>query len=626
MYNLLDDYKDINDIKKMTFKQKLQLADEIRKFLIEKVSKTGGHLASNLGVVELTICILDAFDFNRDKIIWDVGHQSYVYKILTGRKNAFDTLRQFGGMSGFPKCCESKYDFFQTGHSSTSISAALGMARARDIQKKNYNVIAVIGDGALTGGMALEALNDVGYRKTKLIIILNDNQMSIAKNVGGVSKYLNKLRIDPKYNKLKKDVENLLKRIPNIGKEMAKYLEKIKNGIKQMVVPGMFFEDIGIKYLGPIDGYDIKELIKVLTMAKKVNGPVVIHVITKKGKGYKFAEKNPGKFHGIGPFNFVNGEVAVSSVETYSKVFGNDLVKLAEKQDNIVAITAAMRDGTGLKKFSERFPERFFDVGIAEQHGVTLSAGMAKAGMRPVFAVYSTFLQRAYDQLIHDVCIQKLPVILAIDRAGIVGADGETHQGVFDLSYLTQMPNMTVMCPKCTDEIYGMLEFALKQKSAVAIRYPRGGDIVSLDPIKKFEMGKWEKIEGNGKIALIAEGKMLQYAVLARRKLLNNGVNVILINACFAKPIDKFMINELVNNNVDIVTVEDNILRGGMGSYILEYINTLDNKTRVLNLGFKDEFVPHGKPELLYKLYGLDADGITKNILKFVNKGVNYVS
>ncbi|WP_446899365.1 1-deoxy-D-xylulose-5-phosphate synthase [Clostridium sp. LBM24168] len=625
MYSLLDNYKNIDDIKKMTFKQKSKLAKEIRKFLIDKVSKTGGHLASNLGIVELTMCILDVFDFNKDKIIWDVGHQSYVYKILTGRKNGFDSLRQFGGISGFPRCCESKYDFFQTGHSSTSISAALGMARARDIKNEKYNVIAVIGDGALTGGMALEALNDVGYRKTRLIIVLNDNQMSIAKNVGGVSKYLNKLRIDPKYNKFKQDVENLLMRIPNIGKGMAKYLEKLKNGVKQMVVPGMFFEDIGLKYLGPIDGYDIEELTKVLDLAKKIDGPVVIHVITKKGKGYKFAENNPGKFHGIGPFNCINGEIAVSSIETYSQSFGNRLAELAEKNKDIVAITAAMRDGTGLKKFSEKFPERFFDVGIAEQHGVTLAAGMAKAGMRPVFAVYSTFLQRAYDQVIHDVCIQKLPVVFAVDRAGIVGADGETHQGIFDLSYLTQMPNMTVMCPKCTDEMNNMLKFALNQHSAVAIRYPRGGDIVALKPIEKFEIGKWEKIEGNGNIAVIAEGKMLQYAVLARRKLLKEGIDVIVINACFAKPIDRSMICELLDKNIDIVTVEDNILRGGMGSYILEYINTLDNKVRVLNLGLKDEFVPHGKPELFYKLYGLDTEGIKNNILEFVNKGVNYV-
>jgi 1-deoxy-D-xylulose-5-phosphate synthase len=494
MYNLLNNYKDINDIKKMSFESKVELAHEIREFLIDKVSKTGGHLASNLGVVELTMCLFDVFDFNQDKIVWDVGHQSYVHKILTGRKSGFDTLRQFGGMSGFPKSSESKYDFFQTGHSSTSISSALGMARSRDIKKENYNVIAVIGDGALTGGMALEALNDLGYRKTKLIVILNDNQMSIAQNVGGVSRYLNRLRLDPKYNRLKQDVENLIKKIPNIGKGMAKYLERIKNGIKQMVVPGMFFEDIGLKYLGPVDGHDIKELTKVLTFAKNIDEPVVIHVITKKGKGYKFAENNPGKFHGIGPFNCSSGESESSSKETYSKAFGKEMVRLAEGNSDIVAITAAMRDGTGLKDFSKRYPDRFFDVGIAEQHGVTLSAGMAKSGLKPVFAVYSTFLQRGYDQLIHDVCIQNLPVVFAVDRAGIVGADGETHQGIFDMSYLTQMPNMTVMCPKSVKEISAMLKFALNHNGPIAIRYPRGGDIVSLKPQLEFSLGKWEKL------------------------------------------------------------------------------------------------------------------------------------
>lgn len=625
MYTLLDDYKGINDIKKMTLKDKMELACEIRKFLIDKVSKTGGHLASNLGVVELTICLFDVFDFDRDEIVWDVGHQSYVYKILTGRKDGFDVLRQFGGMSGFPKSSESKYDFFQTGHSSTSISAALGMARARDIKGKNHSVVAVIGDGALTGGMALEALNDVGYRKTRLIIILNDNQMSIAKNVGGVSRYLNRLRIDPKYNKFKQDVENILKKIPNIGKGMAKYLEKLKNGIKQMVVPGMFFEDMGIKYLGPVDGHDMKELQRVIGLAKHMEGPVVIHVITRKGKGYKFAEKNPGKFHGIGPFNCTSGEISAVSTDTYSKVLGRELVKLAKKNKDIVAITAAMRDGTGLKDFSNIYPKRFFDVGIAEQHGTTLAAGMAKSGLKPVFAVYSTFLQRAYDQIIHDVCIQKLHVVFAVDRAGIVGADGETHQGLFDLSYLTQMPNMTVMCPKCMEEMSPMLEFAFGFEGPVAIRYPRGGDIMALKPVEKLKLGKWEKIIEGRSIAIIASGKMVQYALLAGKKLMENGIDACIINACFAKPIDRSLIDELVDRNLDIVTVEDNVVRGGFGSYVLEYVNTKDRGTRVLNLGFKDEFVPQGKSEMIYELYGLDDEGIKNKILKFANKGVKYV-
>lgn len=620
MSNLLDEYKDINDIKNLSLDEQKELARDIREFLIGKVSKTGGHLASNLGVVELTLSLFNVFDLNKDKLIWDVGHQAYVHKILTGRKDKFDSLRQFGGMSGFPKKCESIYDFFETGHSSTSISAALGMARARDLNGKNYDVVSVIGDGALTGGMALEALNDVGYRNTKLIVILNDNQMSIGKNVGGVSKYLSKLRVDPKYNKIKEEVESTIKKIPNIGKGMAKYLEKLKNGIKQMVVPGMFFEEMGIKYLGPIDGHNIEELTEVLSMAKNINKPVIIHVITKKGKGYEFAEKNPGKFHGIGPFNCDSGEVSVSSSETYSKSFGEGLVKLAEQNSNIVGITAAMRDGTGLKNFSEKFPKRFFDVGIAEQHAVTLAAGMAKEGLKPVFAVYSTFLQRAYDQILHDVCIQKLPVVLAIDRAGIVGEDGETHQGVFDLSYLTQMPNMTVMAPKCVSELPYMLKWALNQDYPIAIRYPRGGDNckVQLEHLKDFKLGSWEYIHDRGKIAIIAQGKMVQNAILVREKLMKEGIEVRLINCPFIKPLDKRMLEDLVEEGVSIVTIEDNIIRGGLGSYILEYVNTLDKNVKVINLGFKDEFIPHGKTDILYKLHGLDTEGIVKSILKIV--------
>jgi 1-deoxy-D-xylulose-5-phosphate synthase len=621
MSNIFENYKDINEIKNMSVEQQEQFAEEIRQFLIDKISKTGGHLASNLGVVELTLSLFNVFNLNRDKIIWDVGHQAYVHKILTGRKDRFDTLRQFGGMSGFPKSTESIYDFFGTGHSSTSISAALGMARARDLKNEEYDVVAVIGDGALTGGMALEALNDAGYRNTKVTIVLNDNQMSIGKNVGGMSSYLSRLRIDPKYNRFKQEIESTLKRIPNIGKGMSKYLEKLKNGVKQMLVPGMFFEDMGIKYLGPIDGHNIKDLTEVLSKAKNIKGPVIIHVITKKGKGYEFAEKNPGKFHGIGPFHCDSGEVCVSAVSnTYSKTFGEELIKLAEKNKNIVAITAAMRDGTGLKKFSERFPERFFDVGIAEQHAVTLAAGMSKEGLRPVFAVYSTFLQRAYDQLLHDVCIQKLPVVFAVDRAGIVGDDGETHQGIFDLSYLTHIPNMTVMSPKSIIELKHMLGWALNQNYPIAIRYPRGGDCDDLlpSPLEDFELGRWEKIYNEGNIAIIAQGKMVQHSIVARRELLKLGINVRVINACFVKPIDTKLLDELVKGKVNIVTIEDNILHGGLGSQILEYINTLEIKTKVINLGFRDEFIPHGKPDILYKLYGLDADGIIKSILKIL--------
>ncbi|WP_333861690.1 1-deoxy-D-xylulose-5-phosphate synthase [Clostridium sp.] len=618
MFNLLDNYKDVNDIKKMSLEEKEQLASEIREFLIENVSKTGGHLASNLGVVELTLSLFNIFDLNHDKLIWDVGHQAYVHKLLTGRKDKFHTLRQFGGISGFPKRCESVYDFFETGHSSTSISAALGMARARDLKGEKHNVVAVIGDGALTGGMALEALNDAGYRKTKLIIILNDNQMSIGKNVGGVSRYLNKLRVDPKYNKFKEEVENTLKKIPNIGKGMAKYLERLKNGIKKMVVSGMFFEDIGIKYLGPIDGHNIKDLTEVMTAAKKVNAPVIIHVITKKGKGYEFAEKNPGKFHGIGPFDFNNGEIAVTSTSTYSKAFGDEMVNLARKDKKIVVITAAMKDGTGLGNFAKEFPERFFDVGIAEQHAVTLAGGMAVEGLKPVFAVYSTFLQRSYDQLLHDICIQKLPVVFAVDRAGIVGDDGETHQGIFDLSYLTEMPNMTVMSPKCISELTYMLKWSLNQNCPIAVRYPRGGDNISLAPLESFQFGRWEYILDQGKIALVAQGRMVEHAVLAAEKLKQKGILVRVISACFIKPLDKEMLQELVEEDVTIITIEDNIIRGGLGSYILEYVNTLHKKADVINLGFKDEFVTHGKPDILYKLYELDVESIVDEVLKIV--------
>ncbi|WP_034868800.1 1-deoxy-D-xylulose-5-phosphate synthase [Clostridium lundense] len=620
MIKILDKYKDISEIKDMSLEELDMFSGEIREFLIDKVSKTGGHLSSNLGVVELTISLYNVFDFKKDKLVWDVGHQSYVHKILTGRKNKFDTLKKFGGLSGFPKKCESQFDHFQTGHSSTSISAALGMARARDLKKEDYEVVAVIGDGALTGGMALEALNDVGYKKSKMIIILNDNQMSIASNVGGLSTYLSKIRVDPGYNKFKKDVDSVLKKIPNIGKGMAKTLEKVKNGIKQMVVPGMLFENMGIKYLGPIDGHDIKQLSKVLSMAKEIQGPVLIHVVTKKGKGYKYAEKNPGKFHGIGPFDYISGEVCGSKCLTYSKAFGDAMIKIASKDDRLVAITAAMKDGTGLGEFAEKFNNRFFDVGIAEQHAVTLAAGMATEGLKPVFAVYSTFLQRAYDQILHDVCIQNLSVILAIDRAGIVGADGETHQGVFDLSYLSHIPNMTIVAPKCVSELEYMLNWAVSQDSPMAIRYPRGGDNpnVTLEPLKEFKKGKWETLYDEGEIMFVAVGRMVQQAVLVREKLKNSGIKVGIINASFVKPLDRSLLKDLVYSGKSIVTLEDNIIEGGFGSMVLEYVNSLHKETKVINLGFKDEFIPHGGVDILYKNYGLDVDGIIQSIIKLI--------
>lgn len=620
MNNILDTYRESDQLKKMTFDEMSQFAQEIRGFLVDKISKTGGHLSSNLGVVELTLSLYKVFNINYDKFVWDVGHQTYVHKILTGRKDNFDGLRQLGGISGFPKRCESKCDVFETGHSSTSISAALGMARARDLKKEDYSVVAVIGDGALSGGMALEALNDVGYRKADLIIILNDNQMSIGKNVGGLSSYLSKIRIDPKYNKLKDEFEELLRKT-NIGSGFADSLKKVKSGIKQMIVPGMFFEDMGIKYLGPIDGHNIRELTEVLTRAKKLKGPVLIHTITQKGRGYKFAEKNPDKFHGISAFDLVTGKVSKISEQNYSNTFGDALIELAEENKNIVGITAAMRDGTGLKKFSEKFPDRFFDVGIAEQHAVTLAAGMAEGGLRPVFAVYSTFLQRAYDQVIHDVCQQNLPVIFAIDRAGIVGNDGETHQGVFDLSYLSHMPNITIMSPKVMGEVKGMLEWATKQNGPVAIRYPRGGDSnkVKLIPQQKFTKGKWELISDEGKVVIIATGNMVALAVEAKEKIKTLlGIDISIVNACFVKPIDKILLNELILKDYKIITIEDNVIYGGLGSLVLEYVNTVSKNTEILNIGFQDKFIPHGESKILYKLNDMDIDGIIKRIKNII--------
>ncbi len=619
MKNILDNYKGIDDIKKMNFQELEKLAVEIRSFLINTVSKTGGHLASNLGVVELTISLYKAFDFDEDKLIWDVGHQAYVHKILTGRKDEFATLRKYGGISGFPKRDESRYDVFNSGHSSTSISAGLGVARARDVSEKKYEVISVIGDGALTGGMAYEALNDLGYSKTKMIIILNDNQMSISKNVGGMSKYLNKIRLDPVYNKFKEEVKDKLNKT-NLGAGFASSLQKLKDGVKQLFVPGMLFEDMGIKYLGPIDGHNIKELTEIMELAKRMKGPIIIHALTKKGKGYEFAEKNPNKFHSIGPFDCDTGESVKANNLTYSKVFGNEMINQARKNKNVVAITAAMPDGTGLCDFAKEFPKRFFDVGIAEQHAVTLAAGMATQGIRPVFAVYSTFLQRAYDQLLHDVCLQNLPVVFAIDRAGIVGEDGETHQGIFDLSYLTHIPNITVMSPKCLEELSFMLNWALKQNGPVAIRYPRGTDNpnVKTSELKEFIRGKWEIISEEGNIAIIATGKMVQTAILVREKLLKAGIKATIINAEFIKPIDKILIKKLIMNKYKIITVEDNVIHGGLGSSILEYVNTISENSNILTLGYNDEFVTHGSVDTLYKLHGLDVDGIYYSILKLI--------
>ena len=519
-------------------------------------------------------------------------------------------------MSGFPKRSESKYDHFDTGHSSTSISAAVGIARARDIKKEKYNVLAVIGDGALTGGMALEALNDVGYRKTKMIIILNDNMMSISTNVGGLSKYLNKLRSDPKYNALKTEINESLNQ-SKVGKNIAGKISKVKDSIKHLVVPSMLFEDMGIKYIGPIDGHNISSMVEVLKKVKEIDGPVLLHILTQKGKGYALAEESPTKYHGVGPFNLESGEMKVSSKNSYSKVFGKALINCAKKDKNIVAITAAMPEGTGLSCFAKEFKDRFFDVGIAEQHAVTLAAGMASNGLKPVFAVYSTFLQRGFDQVIHDVCIQQLPVVFAIDRAGIVGDDGETHQGIIDLSYLSIIPNMTIAAPKCLEEVELLLKWAFQKNAPVAIRYPRGGDIVDdMKPLREIREGKWEVIHSGSKVCIIATGKMVQHAKHAMDMMYERGLNPTLINATFIKPIDTELLDQIIKKGYNVLTIEDNILHGGLGSLIESYLIENNFKRKIKRLGYSDTFVPQGSVDLLYKEYKLDSESIMNEILE----------
>lgn len=621
MDNILNFIKCPDDIKKLDIKSLEILASNIRDYLLQNVSKTGGHLASNLGVVELTLAIHNVYDTPKDKIIWDVGHQTYVHKIITGRKESFGSLRQYGGISGFPKTNESIYDVFQTGHSSTSISAALGMSRARDIKEDSYNVVSVIGDGALTGGMAFEALNDAGYSKTNMTVILNDNQMSISKNVGSLSTYLSKLRTEPVYFKFKEEFEIIMNKIPGIGKNVAKTADKLKDSIKYLIVPGMLFEDLGFTYLGPIDGHNIQLLKDVLERSKKIKGPVLVHVITQKGRGYDFAEKNPDKYHGVGAFDVESGEFISKGALTYSDVFGEKLVELASKDKDIVAITAAMREGTGLKKFSKTFPERFFDVGIAEQHAVTLAAGLAANGMKPVFAVYSTFLQRAYDQILHDICIQKLPVILAIDRGGIVGEDGETHHGVFDISFLKHIPNIVIMSPKNINEFKMMIELCFNLNCPVAIRYPRGTDIQGFESntVTHLEPYKAEVITEGKDVLIISVGRMAGYAYKAVDQLKKCGISVGLINARFIKPLDKKTLLNEIKKYKSVITIEDNVIHGGFGSSILEFLsehNIFDKKLKML--GFPDEFIPHGDSNILLKKYGLDVNGIVENVLRIM--------
>lgn len=615
--SLLDRVNTPDDIKKLDIRRLNELSEEIRRFLIKKVSVTGGHLASNLGVVELTLALHKVFNCPKDKIIWDVGHQTYVHKLLTGRKEQFDTLRQMGGISGFPKSSESECDSFNTGHSSTSISAALGYAKARDILKQDYSVVAVIGDGAMTGGMAFEALNDAGRSNNNLIIILNDNGMSISKNVGGFSKYLSKIRTNPFYSKAKEDLETFLNSIPAIGKSANRALQRAKGTIKYMVMPGMMFEELGLKYLGPIDGHNIGELIEVLESAKKQKGPVLVHIHTQKGKGYKFAENKPQFFHGISPFDIETGELKVNNGATYSDIFGKKMIELANKNDNLVAITAAMPLGTGLEGFSREFRDRLFDVGIAEQHAVTFAAGMAKAGILPVVAIYSTFLQRSYDQILHDVALQKLHVVFAIDRAGVIGDDGETHQGLYDIAYLSHIPNMTLAAPCDYNELEDMLEFAVSDfNGPIAIRYPKGCGKMMLTEKAKIEYGKGVKLSSGDDVTIIAIGNMVENALKIAEILKDKGVSAEVINARFIKPLDEKLILESAAKTKNVITIEDHAVKGGFGASVLELMNKNDLRIETKIFGLPDIPIQHGSRSQIFKKFGLDADSISGEILK----------
>ena len=601
---MLEQINSPQDLKKLNEKEKKQLAEEIRKYILDVVSENGGHLASNLGVVELTIALHSVFNVPEDKIVWDVGHQSYVHKIITGRREELKNIRKLNGIAGFPKSNESPADSFNTGHSSTSISAALGMARARDLQGKNNAVIAVIGDGALTGGMALEALNDAGYSKCKMTVILNDNEMSISPNVGGLNKFLGKLRTKKLYTTTNNLLKKQISSVPVIGKPMVVGIQRIKRAIKQLVIHKMFFEDIGFTYLGPVDGHNIEELESILKTSKQVNGPVLIHVLTKKGKGYKFAEKNPDKFHAISPFNIENGKLKTPKEKDYSKVFGEKIVELAKENSKIVAVTASMKNGTGLADFAQEFPYRFFDVGIAEQHAVTMAAGMAKEGMIPFVPIYSSFYQRAYDQVIHDVAMQNLPVIMCVDRAGIVGADGETHQGTLDMAFFRLVPNLTIIAPKDFKEFEDMLEFAVGLNKPVVIRYPRGGEDteVKFKSHAKIELGKAEvlhevkKLENPTKeVTIIAIGKTVSEAVkLADRMQKEEGITPEIINARFLKPFDSEKMIQSIQRTKNVITIEDGTVINGLATTVKELIvdNNIQN-VKFKSYAYPDKFIMH---------------------------------
>lgn len=614
---VLDKIQKENDIKNLEPEELEVLAQEIREFLIQKISVTGGHLASNLGVVELTMALHLAFDLPQDKLIWDVGHQAYTHKLLTGRKAGFDDLRKYGGMSGFPKRKESDCDAFDTGHSSTSISAGLGYVAARDIQGQDYNVVSIIGDGSLTGGMAYEALNNASHLKSNFIIILNDNNMSISENVGGMSNYLNGLRTGDAYNGLKRGVEDTLKRIPVQGEKIVYQIRKTKSGIKQLIVPGMLFEDMGITYLGPVDGHDVRKLYKTLREAKRVDHAVLVHVLTKKGKGYGPAEENPSRFHGTGPFVIETGEPkAGAGKDSYTDVFSKVITDIGKTDEKVVTITAAMADGTGLNRFAKKFPERFYDVGIAEEHALTFAAGLAAGGMKPVVALYSSFLQRAYDQTIHDVCLQNLPVMLAVDRAGLVGNDGETHQGLFDLSFLSTIPNMTILSPKNRWEMADMIRFAVDFEYPIALRYPRG---TAYEGLKEFrapiEYGKSEVLYEEEDIAVIFVGHMASLAEEVRNSLKDIGYSCSLINARFVKPLDTAMLEQAAKEHKLLVTIEENVLTGGFGQQVLDYVSRAMLPVKVRNIGISDDYVEHGNADVLRAEVGLEKNAIVKQII-----------
>lgn len=615
---ILEKIKEANDVKQLSLSECEQLAQEIRDFLIRSLSETGGHLASNLGVVELTIALHRFLHFPEDKLVWDVGHQAYTHKILTGRKEQFATLRKTGGLSGFPKRKESDCDAFDTGHSSTSISAGLGLVQARDLKGENYQVVSVIGDGALTGGMAYEALNNAAELKKNFIIILNDNEMSITRNVGGMSSYLDHIRMAAPYTELKMGVTNALKKIPKVGDGMVDALHKTKSSIKQLVIPGMLFENMGLTYLGPVDGHDMRQLGKVLQEAKRKQGPVLIHVLTEKGRGYEPAMRHPARFHGAAPYEIETGLPKSNGNPSYTDIFSTVMRKFGDREPNVVAVSAAMVPGTGLKRFGNMFPERLFDVGIAEEHAVTFAAGLALGGLRPVVAIYSSFLQRAVDQILHDVCMQNLPVVFAVDRAGLVGSDGETHHGCFDLSYLSMMPNMTVMAPKNKWELSDMLKFAIRQKSPVAIRYPRGEAYTGLEDYRApIEMGKAEILEKGKEIAILAVGNMVRTAVQVTENLRNCGYEPTLVNMRFVKPLDMDLLEILREDHSLIVTMEENVKSGGFGEQVMTYYGSRLQSPAVRIVAIEDKFVPHGSVEDLMHQQQMDSASVTERILRW---------